>query len=206
MILDADRERLVAACRQLAEAGLSPGSSGNVSLRAGERVLVTPTGSSLRRVAPEELALAGIDGAVEPGPAPTKELAMHLAVYRRRPEASAVVHLHSPAATAVSCLPVVEGADPLPALTPYRVMRLGRVAVAPYAAPGTEALAAGVETRAEAHAVLLLAQHGSLVAAPSLEAAVELSEELEAAAQLTLLLRDLGARELDETQQRELRR
>jgi ribulose-5-phosphate 4-epimerase/fuculose-1-phosphate aldolase len=180
------REALVAAARHLAAAGLSPGSSGNLSLRSGDDIIVTPTGSSLSRVTVDDLAVVG---ATTIG-LPTKELAFHRAVYRRRPDAVAVVHLHSAYATAVSCLPPDEHGDAeLPPTTPYRVMRFGRVPLVPYARPGTAALAELVESLAAEHPVMLLANHGSIVSAASLDAAVDLAEELEAACQLTMLLR-----------------
>jgi ribulose-5-phosphate 4-epimerase/fuculose-1-phosphate aldolase len=188
---------LVAACRLLAEAGLSPGSSGNVSIRAGDRVFATPSGASLRRVLAEELSIVGMDGVPISGRPVTKELGMHLAVYAARPEVGAVVHLHSRAATAVSCLENADDEDPLPAYTPYRIRSLGRVALVPYAPPGSAELTAGVAAAVGSSAVMLLANHGSLVCAPDITTAVDLSEELEAAAELTLALRNLPARLID---------
>jgi len=190
-------EDLVAACRLLAEAGLSPGSSGNVSLRVEDRVLATPSGASLRRVRADELSIVGLDGVPISGERVTKELGMHLAAYAARPEARAVVHLHSRTATAVSCLQNADGEDPLPAYTPYRIRSLGAVALVPYAPPGSAELTAGVAAVIGSSPVLLLANHGSLVCAPDLTTAVDLSEELEAAAELTLALRGLPVRLLD---------
>jgi len=188
---------LVAACRFLAEAGLSPGSSGNVSIRVKDRVYATPSGASLRRVRADELSVVGMDGVPISGERVTKELGMHLAAYAARPEVRAVVHLHSRAATAVSCLEIPVGQDPLPAYTPYRIRSLGPVALVPYAPPGSAELTAGVAAAVGSSSVLLLANHGSLVCAPDLTTAVDVSEELEAAAELTLALRDLPARLLD---------
>ncbi|WP_309104212.1 class II aldolase/adducin family protein [Microbacterium sp.] len=190
-------QRLVDACHALAAAGLSPGSSGNASAREGDRILITPTGTALRRVAVDDITELTLDGALVAGPPPTKEWAMHLAAYRARPDAGAVIHLHSPAATAVSCLPHAPGADPLPAYTPYRIRMLGRVGLVGYAPPGSDGLAEGVGTAAATSACLLLAHHGSLVCGPDLTRAVDLAEELEAAAALTLALDGRGARELD---------
>lgn len=183
---------LVDACRQLAAMGLSPGSSGNVSLRVDGRILMTPTGSALSRVRQTDLAIVALGSRIEPGPKPSKELPLHLAVYARRTDATAVIHLHSPYATAVSCLPADKNGNAhLPPFTPYRVMRLGEVPLAPYAPPGSSELAAGVEARAGRSAVILLANHGSIVAGSDLTSAIDLVEELEAAAQLTLLLHGL---------------
>jgi ribulose-5-phosphate 4-epimerase/fuculose-1-phosphate aldolase len=199
--LDAARSDLVRAARHLARRGLSPGSSGNLSVRLGDQLLITPTGSSLSRVTEEEIAFVALDtdpgDATPAGPRPSKELPLHLAVYRRRPSATAVVPLHSPYATAIACLPPApDGTAPLPPLTPYRLMRLGAVPVAGYAAPGTAELAAGVDALIAGNPVVLLAQHGSVVAAEGIDVAIDMAEELETAAQLTLLLRDSPARHL----------
>ncbi|MGO4534765.1 class II aldolase/adducin family protein [Leifsonia sp. 2MCAF36] len=190
------RSAIVGACRHLSAAGLSPGSSGNVSIRVGARIIATPTGSSLRAVTEEELAATPADQ--EGASRPTKELPLHAAMYAAHPDATAVVHLHSPYATAIACLPPGDsGYARLPPLTPYRVMRLGDVPVVPYASPGSEELAAGVASAAPGHPVLLLANHGPIVAAASLDAAIDLVEELETAAQLTLLLKQAPAVALD---------
>jgi ribulose-5-phosphate 4-epimerase/fuculose-1-phosphate aldolase len=190
------RAALVHACRHLSAAGLSPGSSGNLSVRVGSRIVATPTGSSLRSVLEHELAATPADQ--EGAPRPTKELPLHAAMYAAHPEATAVIHLHSPYATAVACLPPDErGFADLPPLTPYRVMRLGDVPLVPYAPPGSGDLAAGVAAAAPGHPVLLLANHGPVVAAATLDAAIDLAEELETAARLTLLLRQAPAVALD---------
>lgn len=192
----AARSAIVRACRHLSAAGLSPGSSGNVSVRVGSRIVATPTGSSLRSVVEDELAATPADQ--EGAPRPTKELPLHAAMYAAHPETTAVVHLHSPYATALACLPPDErGFAQLPPLTPYRVMRLGDVPLVPYAPPGSADLAAGVAAAADGHPVLLLANHGPVVAARTLDAAIDLAEELETAAQVTLLLRQAPAVALD---------
>lgn len=190
------RHDLIDACRSLAAAGLSPGSSGNASVRIDDLVYATPSGSSFRRVDVDDLAVLSVDGRHLDGPRPTKEIGMHLAGYAARPDARAVVHLHSHAATAVSCLAHV-AEDPLPAYTPYRLRMLGRVGVVPYAPPGSDELTAGVAARVASSHVLLLANHGSLVCAADPRSAVDLCEELEAAAALTLALAAHDARTLD---------
>jgi ribulose-5-phosphate 4-epimerase/fuculose-1-phosphate aldolase len=201
------RDALIRACRHLSAASLSPGSSGNVSVRLGDGILATPTGSSLRNVAAADLAFVGErhdDSSA--GPRPTKELPLHKAMYDLRPEAGAVIHLHSPYATAIACLPPGrDGFADLPNHTPYRVMRLGFIPVTAYAAPGTAGLASAVKAVAAEHAALLLANHGPVVAAPTLDAAIDLIEELETAAQLTLLLRQTPAVPLTDEAVAELR-
>lgn len=215
--VDAARAALVAACRHLAARGLSPGGSGNVSVRVGSLLLITPTGSSLSRVAPRDLAVARIDPADRAAgtpaagePVPSKELPLHRAVYAARRDATAVVHLHSPAAVAASCLepaalPPETATGPLPAVTPYQVMRLGDLPVAPFALPGSAALADGVAALAADAPAMLLANHGSLVAGTHLTGALDLAEELEAAAQVVLLLAGVPHRRLTVTQVAALR-
>lgn len=220
--LDAAREALVAACRHLAARGLSPGGSGNLSVRVGDALVITPTGSSLSRVTARDLAVAPVDpGAATAGgpgapaerpagPVPSKELPLHRAVYAARPGAAAVVHLHSPAAVAASCLepaalPRETATGPLPAVTPYQVMRLGDLPVAPFALPGSADLADGVAALAADAPAMLLANHGSLVAGAHLPAALDLAEELEAAAQVVLLLAGVPHRRLTAAQVAALR-
>lgn len=179
-------EALVAAARHLSSLGLSPGSSGNLSAIDGDTLVLTPTGSSLARVRTEDLAVVSLSGEVLTG-RPSKELPLHLAAYRARPDARAVVHLHSPAATAISCIEP-EGEHPLLPVTPYHAMRLGRVPLLAYAPPGSSELAAGVETAAGKSGALLLGNHGSVTVGGTLDAAVDLAEELEAASGLQLTL------------------
>ncbi|HEV7743340.1 MAG TPA: class II aldolase/adducin family protein, partial [Pseudolysinimonas sp.] len=160
------------------------------------------------RVEADDLSEVAIDGTLLHGAVPTKELAIHLGIYRADGRARAVIHLHSPAATAIACLPPRDdGLADLPAYTPYRVMSLGEVPLVPYAPPGSAALGAAVEaSAARGRRVLLLAHHGSVVAAESLDRAADLAEELEASAQLALVLAGRGAAELTAEQQAGLRR
>lgn len=188
--------RLVAVCRRLASLGLSPGGSGNVSVRIGDQVFVTPTGSALSRVDESELAVVDIEGQVLCANCPSKEYPLHLAAYRARPDARAIVHLHSDHAVAVSCLEDRPAKPALPTLTPYQVTRLGELPVADYAQPGSDELATSVGDLMSDHHAVLLAQHGSVVAASDLDLASDLAEELESTARLALLLRGLPYREL----------
>jgi L-fuculose-phosphate aldolase len=205
------RARLVAACRHVADRGLSPGGSGSLALRVGDELLVTPTGSSCSRVLASELAVVPVHGELPAtaGPRPSKEVGLHRAVFRARPDVRAVVHLHAPFTVAVACLDPhgggTDGTGPLPPLTPYQVMRLGALPTAPYAPPGSPALAESVGRLAAEHSVLLLANHGGVAAATELDLAVDLAEELEAAARLHVTLAGLEQRGLTSAQVAELR-
>jgi ribulose-5-phosphate 4-epimerase/fuculose-1-phosphate aldolase len=206
--LDAARRSLVAIGRRLAGSGLAHGTSGNASVRIGDLVLLTPTGARLGSLTDDDIAVVGLaDGApAAPGPTATKEQPLHLAAYSARPDIAAVLHTHSPWATAVACLPPDAGGNAeLPAFTPYSVMRLGAVPVAPYAAPGSTDLAAGVGPRVVVADVVLLANHGPVALGADPDAAADLLDELEAAARLTLTLRGTAAVPLPEAEVARLR-
>lgn len=201
-----DREALCRLGLSMYERGLTHGRTGNLSLRSGERFLMTPTGASLGALDPARLAVLGADGGHQTGDAPTKEALLHLAMYRQRRGDRAVVHLHSMHAVAVSVLADVDPADVLPPLTAYYVMRVGVLPLIPYFAPGDAALAAAVEAAAPRHHALLLANHGPVVSGTSLSAAADAIEELEATARLWLLLRRERLRTLDAEQVADLTR
>ncbi|MGC5221410.1 class II aldolase/adducin family protein [Micromonospora sp. DT81.3] len=192
--------RIVAVARHLVAQGLSPGSSGNISARVRDRLLVTPTGSALSRVEVSDLAVLDLDGRRLAGAAPSKEWPLHAAAYRADPAIGGVVHLHSAASTAIACLPAEPGGSAaLPTYTPYRVMSLGDVPLLDYADPGSPALAQPLAAAVHAGAVaILLANHGSLCCGESVERAADRAEELEASARLALDLSASGAAQLDE--------
>ncbi|MER6338501.1 class II aldolase/adducin family protein [Streptomyces tendae] len=189
-------QELVAAAAHLAGLGLSPGSSGNVSARDGDRVLVTPTGTDLAALDPENLSVLDLDGNRLDGPAPSKEYPLHLAFYRREDATRAVVHLHSRHAAAASCRAPWSERSALPPLTPYFVMRVGQIPLLPYAPPGDPAQAADLELLAFPCRAALLQNHGPVVAGTSLRAAAEAAVEVEEASALHLLLGDRPVRHL----------
>ena len=200
------RQALVEQGRSLAERGLSPGTSGNLSVRLGDGWLMTPTSSSLGALDPERLSRLDADGRHLDGDAPTKEVWLHLAIYAERPDAQAIVHLHSTHAVAAACLADADPDDVLPPLTPYYVMRVGRLPLVPYGRPGDESLAGEVRRLARDSFALLLANHGPIVAGPTLAAAAAAIEELEETAKLALLLHGLPTRRLTAEQVADLRR
>ena len=180
--------------------GLTPGRTGNLSCRIGDEIVVTPTGASLGSLDARRLAIIDLDGRPVRGGLPTKEAAMHAALYRARPAARAVVHLHSTHAVAVSCLADIDERSALPPLTAYFAMRVGRLPLVPYFAPGDPALGIAVEEVAHEHHAMLLANHGSVVAGDDLLSAADAAEEIEETARLTLLLHDRPTRPLTAAQ------
>jgi ribulose-5-phosphate 4-epimerase/fuculose-1-phosphate aldolase len=199
------RQEIVETGRSLFARGLSPGTSGNLSARVDGGFLMTPTNSSLGSLDPDRLSRLDADGGHVDGDPPTKEVWLHLAMYAERPEAQAIVHLHSTHAVAVACLDDVDEDDVLPPLTPYYVMRVGRLPLVPYGRPGDASLSEAVRERARTSHALLLANHGPIVAAPTLAQAAAAAEEIEETAKLVLLTHGLKTRLLTPQQLNELR-
>jgi len=186
--LIAVRRELVACARAIHARGLSHGSTGNISVRVGERMLVTATGTALATITDDELSLLDLTGTHLDGPAPSKEAFLHTAMLRARPEARAVVHTHSTHAAAVSALAGLDPDSALPPLTAYFVMKVGRLPLLPFFAPGASGYAHVAEDAARTSAALLLRNHGPIAAGPTLRAALETIEEIEETARLALLL------------------
>lgn len=198
------REAIVRWAKSLFERGFTVGSSGNISVKLDEGYLMTPTNSCMGFLSPDRLSRLDADGVHVDGDKPSKEIPLHMAFYRGRPQARAVVHLHSTHATALSCLADIDPEDAIAPITPYVVMRVGRVPVLPYTRPGSADIAPLVEARADEHPAVLLANHGPVVSGQSLESAVFAAEELEETARLILLTRGLPVRSLSPEQIAEL--
>jgi ribulose-5-phosphate 4-epimerase/fuculose-1-phosphate aldolase len=199
------REEICRLCRSLFERGLTPGSSGNISVRCDDGGwLVTPTNASLGSLDPARLTRLDASGVLISGDAPTKEVPLHSALYETRTAARAVVHLHSTHSVALSMLPEIDPRAVLPPMTPYYLMKCGATALVPYYRPGDPAVADAIKGLAGKYSSVLLANHGPVVAGDSLEAAVFAMEELEETARLYLLLRGLNPRYLSPAQVKDL--
>ncbi len=195
------REEICRFGRSLFERGLTPGSSGNISVRLEDGgTLVTPTNASLGFLDPARLSRLDAAGRLVSGDAPTKEVPLHNALYETRGAARAIVHLHSTHSVALSMLPEIDPRAALPPLTPYYLMRCGQTALLPYYRPGDPAVADAIKGLAGQYASVLLANHGPVVSGDTLEAAVFAMEELEETAKLYLLLRGLNPRHLSPQQ------
>jgi ribulose-5-phosphate 4-epimerase/fuculose-1-phosphate aldolase len=198
------RERIVQVGRSLYRRGLSPGSSGNISARLEDGWLLTPTNSCLGELDPADLSKLNWDGILVSGAKPSKEYFLHLAMYQKRRQSGAIVHLHSSYAAAISCLDGLNPASCIPPITPYFVMRVGTLPLIPYFRPGDKALANEIAKHADKHAAVLLANHGPVVSGNDLDAAMYAMEELEETSKLMLLLHNQKIRTLDESQIQEL--
>ena len=194
------REEICRLGESLFTRGLTFGSAGNISARLEDGWLMTPTNFSLGRLDPARLAKLDANGKLVSGEPPTKETFLHRAMYSERPQAGAVVHLHSTYSVAVSALADIDAANVLPPITAYYVMRVGRLPLVAYYPPGHPALADAVQRLAGKHHAVLLANHGPVVAGSTLDAAANAIEELEETAKLFLLLRGSKVRLLTNEQ------
>jgi L-fuculose-phosphate aldolase len=168
MLLEQERSEIVKICGQLSAAGLVVGTAGNVSVRSGDLVAVTPSGADYALLAPKDIGVYHLDGT--PAQlvrwAPTSELPLHLAIYDAHKYTAAIVHTHPVAATAVSTL-----VDEVPAIHYYVAMFGGSIRVAPYATYGSDELARNVVAALDGRTGCLMANHGAVTLGPDLKTA-----------------------------------
>ena len=199
------RELICHLAESLYNRGLTGGSTGNISARTEDGgLLVSPTGSCFGRLDPARLSRFDAAGQLVSGDAPTKEMPLHSAFYDTRSTAGAVVHLHSCHSVALSMVPGVDEDNFLPPLTPYAIMKLGRVKLLPFYRPGDPAMGEAVRGLAGKRSAVMLANHGPVVAGKDVEAACNAIEELEDTARLPMLMRGIPAKMLSEAQVQDL--
>lgn len=195
------REQMCLLAKSLFDRGLTGGSTGNISARTEEGgLLVSPTGTSFGRLDPARLSHFDAQGNLVSGDAPTKEMPLHAAFYDTRSTAGAVVHLHSCHSVAWSMMPGVDPDNFLPPLTPYAIMKLGKVKLLPFFRPGDPAMGAAVRGLAGKRTAVMLANHGPVVAGKDVEAACNAIEELEDTARLAMMMRGYDANMLSPAQ------
>lgn len=198
------REKLCKMGERLYARHLVHGTSGNLSLRLDDGWLITPTNTCLGDLDPARLSRLDEKGRHIGGDNPSKETFLHAGVYKVRASAQAIIHTHSTYSVAVSCMDHKAGEPLIPPLTAYYVMRVGDLELIPYYRPGDGRLANAVREAAIRHSVVLLANHGPVIAGNSLEEALYSLEELEETAKLHLLLQGHRSRPLSAEEVAEL--
>lgn len=199
------REQICQLAKSMFDRGLTGGSTGNISARTEDGgLLVSPTGTSFGRLDPSRLSRFDAQGTLIDGDKPTKEMPLHTAFYDTRSTAGAVVHLHSCHAVALSLMPDADVDNFLPPLTPYGIMKLGKVKLLPFFLPGDPAMGDAVRGLAGKRSAVMLANHGPVVAGKDIEAACNAIEELEDTARLAMLTRGLNPRMLTQAEQQAL--
>lgn len=199
------REQMCLLAKSLFDRGLTGGSTGNISARTPDGgLLVSPTGTSFGRLDPARLSHFDATGRLIDGDPPTKEMPLHAAFYDTRSTAGAVVHLHSCHSVAWSMMPEADADNFLPPMTPYAIMKLGKVKLLPFYRPGDPAAGQAVRGLAGKRSAVMLANHGPVVAGKDVEAACNAIEELEDTARLAVLMRGIPARMLSDAQVQDL--
>ncbi|WP_321505025.1 class II aldolase/adducin family protein [Breoghania sp.] len=169
------REGIIATCRAMNASGLNTGTSGNVSARIGDGFLITPSGIPYDELTPDHIVAMDLDGGFDGDWLPSSEWRMHMDIYRSKPEAGAIVHVHSSHAAALSCLRLE--------IPPFHYM----IAVAggktlrcaDYATFGTQALSTNMIAALEDRSACLLSNHGQIAFGPTLAKALWLAGEVE---------------------------
>lgn len=177
-------ERAVWVARTLYQSGLVTGNTGNISVRDGNMIYVSASGSTFAALSREGFCAMDLEGNPVGGPKPSKEWPLHLAVYRAMPQVGAVIHTHSIYCVLWSCLEHGDEADCIPDHTPYLRMKLGKVGVIPYAAPGSPELFQAFEERLSHSDGWLLKRHGVVVPGRDVMDAFYALEELEESAHI----------------------
>jgi ribulose-5-phosphate 4-epimerase/fuculose-1-phosphate aldolase len=187
------REDICVLAKSMFDRGLTCGSSGNISARLSDgSVLVTPTGRAMGFLDPAQISHLDTNFQLLSGDPPTKETPLHSAFYETRTGTGAVVHLHSSHSVALSMLPETDPENVLPPLTPYTIMRVGKVKLLPFFLPGDPAMRDAVRGLAGKRSAVLLANHGPVVAGKDVWAAAFAMEELEETAKLAMLTRGMN--------------
>jgi L-fuculose-phosphate aldolase len=187
---EALRHALCAAGRRLHERDLIGAAEGNLTARRADGTfLVTPSGVSKGSLTPGDLLVVDVEGRLESGHGrPSSELAMHLAAYAARPEIAAAIHAHPLTAVALTVAGMAWPGD----LVPEAAVTLGRVAVAPFAVPGTAGVPASLAPFLPGHEVILLSRHGALCLGGTVTEALDRMETLERVARMAVLAMLLG--------------
>ncbi|MCW3159558.1 class II aldolase/adducin family protein [Micropruina sonneratiae] len=174
MLLGNEREQIVEACRFMQRENLVVGTAGNVSVRVGEHVAISPSGVPYEVMSAADVVVTDLSGATVDGSlTPSSELPLHLAVYAATP-AAAITHNHAPASTALGLV-----VDEIPPSHYYSAMFGGVVRVAPYAPFGTDELARNVAAALADRTGALMGNHGAITIGPSLDKALSLLPYLE---------------------------
>jgi L-fuculose-phosphate aldolase len=171
----AKRQSIIDACLRMNQLGINQGTSGNISLRHDDGLLITPTGTPYETMQPEQIVFMRLDGSVETNQRPSSEWRFHRDILKARPEVNAVVHAHPPYATILAIMGMA-----IPAVH-YMIACAGgdTIRCAPYATFGTEELSQHAVTALEGRSACLLAHHGMIAVGSSLDKAMWLAVEVE---------------------------
>ncbi|MBS4759793.1 MAG: class II aldolase/adducin family protein [Clostridium sp.] len=194
------KKQIIKFGKKLGAKNMTPGTSGNISTRADENILITASGTCLADLLEEEIVLMDMDSNVIEGTKPSSEKGLHTAIYKLRPDIGAIFHCHSPYASAfaVSHVPLSKP------IISENVFYFGEIPVAEYALPGSDKLVENTIKYFEKNDAVLLANHGIVVCAKNLKEAYYRMETAETYAQIylnSMLLggaKDLSPKDIEE--------
>ncbi|WP_422447294.1 class II aldolase/adducin family protein [Thermoanaerobacterium sp. DL9XJH110] len=189
--MNVEKRELVEYCRNVYSKGMVTGSGGNISLRVNERVLITPTGYSLGRIRENEISVVDLDGNLIEGEKPSKEIGLHLSIYKKMPSVNAIIHVHSLYSICVGIL-TEKDSEIIPFYTPGFASKVGPVALVPYFKPGSKELADAVSETIKGKKAVIMKNHGLITIGQNLEEAFNIAEDVEANAKLHILLNGKG--------------
>lgn len=198
MLLEKERQEIVDACLVMADKGLVVGTAGNVSIRVGDMVAVSPSGVDYQDMSPADVCVVDMDGnSIDGDLLPSSETPLHLSVYNSNAEVGAITHNHAPASTALGLV-----VNEVPTSHYYSAMFGGAIRVAPYAQFGSSDLADGVTDALRGRSGALMANHGAITTGPTLRKALSMLPYLEYICEVELraLSTGLPVKALDETQ------
>ena len=184
------REEICEIGASLYQRNYTVGAAGNISARLDDGWLITPTDACLGRMAPAQIAKVDLGGRWVSGDKPSKTLALHRAIYDNNPQMQAVVHTHSTSLVALTLAGVWHDSAVLPPITPYQVMKVGRIPLIPYCRPGDPQVARQVNLLAASVRGVLLERLGPVLWHESVSQAAYALEELEETARLWLMAKD----------------
>lgn len=185
-------EDLITYSRVLYERKLIHATGGNTSVRDGDFVWISQTGAKLGELSEAEVVKVDLQGNVLSGSAPSKEMGMHLAMYRARAQAKAAIHAHPTFSIALSTLLTEETEDAVPPYTAAFYVRAGRVPMIPYHPSGAHSLHVAVDALAPKYHALLLRQHGLLVSGKDMSDVLGIVEEIEQCCQVAVSVSGKG--------------
>lgn len=186
------KQQLCEICHQVYDQGMVCGSGGNISIRDGENIWITPSGYALIDIHPNDLVLVHSDGSYDGPVKPSKETFLHLTAYRSRPDIHAIVHLHSyySIRIALGCSPTDEL---MPAYTSAYAVKVGHIGLVPFLASGSVDLAQATAVALQNSSAVLLQNHGIIAVGKNLRAALNLCEDVEFNARIHLEQNGIGA-------------
>ena len=183
---DSARQLLIQTCLNAYQREMVCASGGNISIRLSDGFLITPTGYSLGNLHSQDLVKVGFDGTVLGAGRPSKEVALHLNVYRTRIDVGSVVHVHTPYAISLSCM-IAKEPFTIPSMTPGYAIRVGRLPVIPFLVPGSPQLAEKVQQVLTERDSVLLCKHGMVTVGKDMQTALNLAEEIEENAKIFII-------------------